>query len=365
MSEPRASPPADGVSAATDGAPAVPIAPVLFKARGRGKGKKANMRKRSPTPPPPADSDSDDSGSGNSSDEGRGAVREAKRRRKNGAGVISASTQDPLSSRSRNTVVEELEQPLHYTDRAALLADSDVATKRSHMHDDKAPPGDRKGTATTAAPAPTPGALMGGMAPAKSVGPVKAAANIRTITFTDFSPDVCKDYKQTGFCGFGDNCKFLHAREDYKQGWQLDNEWEAVTKGKKNLGGTIVASADRKKFGASAGGNGNGNGDDDDDDEDEAFLRDIPFACVICREGYKNPIVTRCGHYFCEKCALDRYRRDPSCAACGSATTGVFNSAKRLAKLLERKRQRAAKRRQAALEAGEEVSSDEEAEESD
>ncbi|CAK7204273.1 RNA-splicing factor [Sporothrix eucalyptigena] len=347
MTEPQSPPVADGAAAAE----VVPIAPVLFKARGR-KGK-SNMRKRSPTPPPAKDSDSD-SDSDRSSDEGRNAIREAKRRRKNGAGVISASTEGP-SSRNTNSLVAELEQPLHYTDRSTLLADSDVATKRSHMFDDKSTKKDA--STTSASVAPTPGALMGGVAPAKSVGPVKAAANIRTITFTDFSPDVCKDYKQTGFCGFGDSCKFLHAREDYKQGWQLDNEWEAVTKGKKNLGGTIVASADRKKFGDSK--------NDDDDDEDEAFLRDIPFACVICREGYKNPIVTRCGHYFCEKCALDRYRRDPSCAACGAATTGVFNNAKRLTKLLERKRQRAAKRRQAAIEAGEEVSSAEEGEESD
>ncbi|CAK7568430.1 MAG: RNA-splicing factor [Sporothrix epigloea] len=339
MSESQPSQPAAAV---------VPIAPVLFKARGRGKGK-TTMRKRSPTPQP-ADSGSSDSD--DSSDEGRGAIREAKRRRTHGAGGVSASTGE-TSLRNKNTVVDDLEQPLHYTDRSTLLADSDTATKRSHMHDDKDP---SKANATSKT-AVTPGAMMGGVAPAKtrSVGPVKAAANIRTITFTDFSPDVCKDYKQTGFCGFGDNCKFLHAREDYKQGWQLDNEWEAVTKGKKNIGGTIVASADRKKLGASAG-------DDEDDDEDEAFLRDIPFACVICREGYKSPIVTRCGHYFCEKCALDRYRRDPSCAACGSATTGVFNGAKRLTKLLERKRQRAAKRRQAALEAGEDVSSDEEGE---
>lgn len=346
MSEPAA----DG---GTSAAAVVPIAPVLFKARSRGKGK-ANMRKRSPTPPP-ANSDSD-SDSGNSSDEGRGAIREAKRRKKNGAGVISASTEGP-SSRSGVAAPTELEQPLHYADRDALLADSEVATKRSHMFDDKGSSKSKTATATPAAP--TPGALMGGVAPPRSVGPVKAAANIRTITFTDFSPDVCKDYKQTGFCGFGDSCKFLHAREDYKQGWQLDNEWEAVTKGKKNLGGTIVASADRKKFGASAADN------DEDEDEDEALLREIPFACVICRQSYKQPIITRCGHYFCEKCALDRYRRDPSCAACGAATTGVFNNAKRLTKLLERKRQRAAKRRQAALEAGEEVSSAEEGEESD
>src|SRR5205807_8001843 len=48
-------------------------------------------------------------------------------------------------------------------------------------------------------------------APARSVGPIKAPSNIRTITITDYAPDVSKDYKQTGFCGFGDSCKFLHA----------------------------------------------------------------------------------------------------------------------------------------------------------
>ena len=28
-----------------------------------------------------------------------------------------------------------------------------------------------------------------------------------------------------GFCGFGDSCKFLHDRSDYKHGWQLEREW--------------------------------------------------------------------------------------------------------------------------------------------
>lgn len=100
---------------------------------------------------------------------------------------------------------------------------------------------------------------------------------------------------------------------------------------------------------------------DAQDDEDEAMLEKIPFACIICKEPYREPIVTRCGHYFCEPCALKRYRKDPTCAACGVGTNGVFNSAKRLKKLLERKRDRAAKKRQAALEAGEDV--DEETEE--
>lgn len=49
-------------------------------------------------------------------------------------------------------------------------------------------------------------------------------------------------------------------------------------------------------------------------DEDElaaaaaAELDDgIPFACYICRKAWeecKNPVVSRCRHYFCESCAL-------------------------------------------------------------
>ena len=123
-----------------------------------------------------------------------------------------------------------------------------------------------------------------------------------------------------------DSCIFLHDRGDYKQGWQLDREWENVTKGKK-LAGTVVSSANRSKA-------------DEADEDDEALLESIPFACIICKEDYKNPIVTKCGHYFCESCALGRYRRDPSCAACGAGTNGVFNNAKKLKKLLERKRER-------------------------
>ena len=164
---------------------------------------------------------------------------------------------------------------------------------------------------------------------------------------TDFAPDVCKDYKQTGFCGFGDNCKFLHAREDYKQGWELDRDWEIGTKGKK-IQGTTVASAHRSIQ------TGNDDGDDD------AILESIPFACVICKKPYSSPVVTKCGHYFCEACALQRYRKNPSCAACGAGTGGVFNGAKKLTKLLDKKRERARKRKEDALKQGEEVSSESE-----
>ena len=70
-------------------------------------------------------------------------------------------------------------------------------------------------------------------------------------------------------------------------------------------------------------------------------LEEIPFACVICKKEYKNPIVTKCVHYFCEQCAIDRYRKkNPSCAICGGRTDGVFNTAKGLQKKLDEKKRR-------------------------
>ena len=99
-----------------------------------------------------------------------------------------------------------------------------------------------------------------------------------------------------------------------------------------------------------------------DEEEEAAVLENIPFACVIHKGPYKNPIVTKCGHYFCEGCALKRYRKNPACAVCGAGTGGVFNGAKQLKRLLEKKRQRAKARREKAIEAGEEVSSEEEGE---
>jgi len=62
----------------------------------------------------------------------------------------------------------------------------------------------------------------GGVPKAMRVGPQKSSSTIRTVTVLDYQPDVCKDYKETGYCGFGDTCKFLHDRGNYLQGWQLD-----------------------------------------------------------------------------------------------------------------------------------------------
>jgi RING finger protein 113A len=70
-----------------------------------------------------------------------------------------------------------------------------------------------------------------------------------------------------------------------------------------------------------------------DSDSDE----DIPFACLICRKHYTDPIVTRCGHYFCSACAIKRFARTPKCAACGTPTAGIFNRADKVIEKINRK----------------------------
>lgn len=51
----------------------------------------------------------------------------------------------------------------------------------------------------------------------------------------------------------------------------------------------------------------------------------LPFACLICRRPFTDPIVTRCGHYFCSACAISRFAKTPKCFACGTPTGGLFN----------------------------------------
>lgn len=55
-----------------------------------------------------------------------------------------------------------------------------------------------------------------------TLGPQRVSGHVRTTLRVDYQPDICKDYKETGFCAYGDTCKFLHDRGDYKAGWELE-----------------------------------------------------------------------------------------------------------------------------------------------
>jgi RING finger protein 113A len=134
----------------------------------------------------------------------------------------------------------------------------------------------------------------------------------RAISRFDYQPDLCKDYNETGYCGYGDSCKFLHDRGDYKTGWQLEKEHEEEQK--------------RKRMKAM--------GEDVDDEVDyriDPEAEDMPWACMICRNDFENPVMTQCRHYFCEKCALENYAKGHTrCATCNVQTCGIFNTAHRL-----------------------------------
>lgn len=101
-------------------------------------------------------------------------------------------------------------------------------------------------------------------------GPIRAPAHLRATVRWDYQPDVCKDYKETGFCGFGDSCKFLHDRSDYKAGWQLETDPSSSYRG----------------------------ADDSDEGDDTKYEihsddEDLPFKCFICRNSFTDPIVTK------------------------------------------------------------------------
>jgi len=136
-------------------------------------------------------------------------------------------------------------------------------------------------------------------------GPVRAPENIRSTVRWDYQPDLCKDYKETGFCGFGESCIFLHDRTDYKSGWQLELEAHSTAQ-TEDANQYVIAEDD-----------------------------DLPFKCFICRQSFECPVVTRCKHYFCEKCALNHFKTSGRCYVCGQQTLGVFNVAKDIVKRLK------------------------------
>ena len=274
----------------TDSSGEKPIAAPRTIFRHRAARSKANIKKR-----PASLTELDQSDSFSSSDDEVDTLSNTRAKRRKYGTLLAASTIDQAQRQDHDSTTIRANRDV------PPLSDTNDATKQRSWYDK--PP---------------------------KTGPIPMS-NVRVTTITDFKPDVCKDYQRSGWCGYGDTCVFLHDRSDTKQGWQLDKEWEVITKGRQTLAGTIVASA---------GGRDKVNQGDkmEDDDDDDTMLQSIPFACIICEKPYRQPVITQCRHYFCEPCALKRYQKEPTCSACGAATKGVFNSASRLEKLSRRKK---------------------------
>ncbi|KAG8139761.1 putative RING finger protein [Naja naja] len=116
-------------------------------------------------------------------------------------------------------------------------------------------------------------------------GPIRAPEHLRATVRWDYQPDIY-------------SCKFLHDRSDYKHGWQIERELDEGRYGHNDEENYKISSV-----------------------EDE-----LPFKCFICRSSFKNPVVTKCKHYFCENCALQHYRKTQRCYVCDKQTNEKFLS---------------------------------------
>ena len=120
----------------------------------------------------------------------------------------------------------------------------------------------------------------------------------------------------------------MHDRGDTLSGWQLEKQWEEQQKLKKEQQEREIQGFVDGKQAAR----------EEDDKKKSALVADdgLPFACHICRNHFTNPIITTCGHYFCEQCIMDRVRNESeTCPICSKDTHGVFNQP---TKLINKKR---------------------------
>ena len=168
-----------------------------FAFKKRNTKSKSTIRKRPATPR--SDSDFD---SGFSSFEDEEGQRQVKRRCKSTAAITASSAENPKSRQipDKQTSVTAV----------VALTNKDDATKQSNWYD--ADVGNEKSDKSSTAKRTDierPDGKYKGVAnyqsfiqknpdrAPKQVGPVNSSTNVRTITVTDFAPDVCKDYKQT------------------------------------------------------------------------------------------------------------------------------------------------------------------------
>ncbi len=140
-------------------------------------------------------------------------------------------------------------------------------------------------------------------------------------------------------------CNYYHChyyQGDYKSGWQLEKEWDKEQEKKKKILEERLA-----KFMNHTNTNDITDGGDvsitdttdmeailnnikqveklakdvivDDDGENYEIEKldgmnaddNLPFACFICRESFKNPIMTLCQHYFCSDCIFTSNKNLP------------------------------------------------------
>lgn len=63
-----------------------------------------------------------------------------------------------------------------------------------------------------------------------------SSTHVKQNYVMDYQQDVCKDFLKNGYCGFGDTCKFLHYREEFKKHDENEKkDWEIAAKRRKKF----------------------------------------------------------------------------------------------------------------------------------
>lgn len=217
----------------------------------------------------------------------------------------TSGTKRPTAEKSKEAVMHT------YDVKQPVARDLVTSTAEHHPHN--------QGNAAAAPPAAAADGIFRGDRGRNKfhAGPLRAAGHVRVTARFDYQPDVCKDYKETGFCGFGDTCIYLHDRGDTVSGWQLEQQWEEQQKAKK-----AKQEREMNDFATGTATTAAGASSDHRTTIDDG----IPFACHLCRGAFKEPVGTNCLHYFCQVCIMNHVRTlSDLCPVCGKDTGSVFN----------------------------------------
>ena len=250
-------------------------------------------------------------------------LAEARKRTKLGSSSTSTSTADEVKTTKSSSLMHT-----YSTAEQPAVSAKDLVTSTAQHHPEERNNNQKDGTASVG----QDGIFRDQTRNKFHAGPIRAAQHVRVTARFDYQPDICKDYKETGFCGFGDTCIYLHDRGDTLTGWQLEDQWQQAQEQKQR--------EQEKAMQMFMDGDSNNR-------DAEAIPEDgIPYACHLCRGPFTEPVVTSCGHYFCRRCLLDHWRnatggnstnkqKKKDCPVCNQDTSGVLNEP---TKLLAKKR---------------------------
>ena len=144
----------------------------------------------------------------------------------------------------------------------------------------------------------------------------------------DYAPGICKDFKETGYCGFGETCIFVHDRGDYKLGWELERDWQKMQKikQKKKLEKMKKKIENGENVNLSSISSSSSCNSDCESNNEK-----ISSICKICNKEMENPVSVSCGHIFCEKCIIGQFKDNrKKCIICNQILNGIFNNANKI-----------------------------------